>query len=270
MKGASKAKRDKSVDGLVKRYLEEAAKREFEPYVKQIAEGFKRSFALVEEAGKIEPPIWGDMLRAVVVLNHAYLEDFLRTLAVALLPTAGEKALDGIPLAGAGRTERAEKFYLGRLYEHRGKTVNDVLVESVRAHIERSTFNSVSEIMGFIQGIGLSLPKKGDLIPAWIFPLDDDVLSRLDEMIRRRHHIVHRADKADRGEGLRPITEAEVLGGMVATQSFMLCVATTAFAKRYSFEEIKKRLSEMAAEAKKLSLKHKRAQSRRALDGANS
>ena len=258
MKGDSKSERNKTAEEFMKRYLEEAAKRDFEPYLKQIADGFTRSFALVEEAGKINRPIWGDMLRAVVVLNHAYLEDFLRTLAIAFLPIAGEKALDGIPLAGAGRTERAEKFYLGRLYEHRGKTIDEVLVESVRAHIELSTFNSVSQIIRFLEDLGLKLPQKGDVVPAWIFPLEADIPSRLDEMIRRRHHIVHRADKADGREGLRPITEADVLGGIVATQSFMLCIATTAFAKQYSFEEIKKKLGEMAAEAKKLSRKHKR------------
>jgi len=37
---------------------------------------------------------------------------------------------------------------------------------------------------------------------------------------------------------------------MAATQRFMLCVATTAFAKRYSIDEVKKKFSQMATDAK--------------------
>jgi hypothetical protein len=77
-------------------------------------------------------------------------------------------------------------------------------------------------------------------------------------MIQRRHHIVHRADKSNTGDGLRAITQAEVLAGIVATMSFMLSTATAAFAKRHSFDEFKKSVEQMAAEAKKLSQEHKR------------
>ena len=58
------------------------------------------------------------------------------------MPTADEETLNKIPLAGA--SGRAEKFQLGRLAEHRGKKVDDVIRESVEAYMERSTLNSVN------------------------------------------------------------------------------------------------------------------------------
>jgi hypothetical protein len=58
-----------------------------------------------------------DILRAAVVLLHAHLEDFLRTVASALLPAGDESCLNAIPLAGV--TGRPEKFFLGKLVHHR-------------------------------------------------------------------------------------------------------------------------------------------------------
>jgi len=38
-----------------------------------------------------------DIVRAAVVLGHAYLEDFLRTMAAAILPNKGDDCLNQIP-----------------------------------------------------------------------------------------------------------------------------------------------------------------------------
>ena len=71
--------------------------------------------------------------------------------------------------------------------------------------------------------------------------------------MRRRHHIVHRADKAKTGDGLQTITASEVVAGMAITMSFMLCVAQAAFMKRHSFDEFKKQVDELRAAAEKIS-----------------
>lgn len=228
-------------------YLEAGAERDFKPYVNLIVESLGRCMKLVTESEKTEKEMSSEMLRAVVVLNHAYLEDFLRTLALAFLPNADEKTLDGVPLAGLGRADRAEKFYLGKLVRHRGKTVDEVIIESVSEHMERSTFSSVTEIMSFLDSIGLKLPDGKDKSPKAIpeFPWDAKTLPMLDAMMKRRHHIVHRADKAKTGEGLQAINPGEVVAWLGATLIFTFNAAHAAFRKRYSFEEFKKNVGAM-------------------------
>src|SRR2546427_11301455 len=77
-----------------------------------------------------------DLMRAVIVMNHAYLEDFLRSLAERFLPLASEEVLNKVPLLG--RKGRPDKFQLGALTPHRGKAVQDLIDISVRAHLARS------------------------------------------------------------------------------------------------------------------------------------
>jgi hypothetical protein len=232
----------------------EKAQADFKPHVMVIAESLERCMKLVMESNKAEKEIASEILRAVVVLNHAYLEDFMRTLVLAFLPTADEEALDGVPLVGS-QPEKAQKFSMGQLARHNGKSVDDVIRESVSAYLERSTFNSVSEIVGFLKRIGLKLPdgtnKTNNQIPE--LPVTPEVLSLLDGMIQRRHHIVHRADKAKGGGGLQAISFVEVMGGIAATMTFTMSTAHMAFMKRHSFEEFEKKVDEMMAAYKKAS-----------------
>ena len=194
--------RDAAMHAFMEKYLERAAERDLKPYLKLMSESFDRTMGLVQEADRMKNELSNEILRAAVVLNHAYLEDFLRTLALTFLPIADEKTLDGIPLAG-GQFDRAEKFSLGKLTRHRGKTVNDLIKESVSAYMERSTFNSVTEIMSFLDSIGLKLASKKNENSHLVPPFDPAMLPVLEKMMRKRHHIVHRADKAKTGEGLQ-------------------------------------------------------------------
>ncbi|REJ64902.1 MAG: hypothetical protein DWQ31_20000 [Planctomycetota bacterium] len=77
---------------------------------------------------------------------------------------------------------RADRILLGHLHEHRGRTVDELIEESVAAHLERSNFNSSTQVAGLLEGLGL------DVEPLRRF------FSQLDQMMRRRHQIVHRAD----------------------------------------------------------------------------
>jgi hypothetical protein len=77
-------------------------------YRQHINEGLQRATRLVLSSSDLGE-MADEVLRAVVVLTHAYLEDFLRQLAQAILPTADESVLNEVPLAG-GRGGRPEKF----------------------------------------------------------------------------------------------------------------------------------------------------------------
>jgi len=130
-----------------------------------------------------------DILRAAVVLLHASLEDFLRTLSRVRLPAASEDVLNSIPIAGSG-SSRAEKFALGKLCAFRGKTVDDVIKQSVDEFLERSNYNTTIEIAGLLRNLGLKVETLNGRF------------AEIDEMMRRRHMIVHRADRSEsKGRG---------------------------------------------------------------------
>jgi hypothetical protein len=152
-----------------------------------------------------------DILRAAVVLIHAYLEDLLRTIAATILPEQDEICLDKIPLAGM--PGRPEKFSLGKLVQHKGKLVDDVLRQSVSEYLERSNFNNTQEIASFLRTLGFDPTKH------------NEHFASIDTMIQRRHQIVHRADRvsSDGSDSyvLQPILAIEVLTWLKATHDFM-------------------------------------------------
>lgn len=143
-----------------------------------------------------------DLLRAVVVFLHATLEDALRSLAILYLPVSGEEQLNAIPLVETGVTGRPEKFFLGKLVAHRGKSVDEVIEMSVAAHLARSTYNDTTEVASLLKSLGMNPAAVSMHFPA------------LDQLIRRRHQVVHRADLSDDNpeipDHLRPISLDEV------------------------------------------------------------
>ena len=200
----------------------ETAKRLLLPYMKQQDEGFNRVGRLVDFAGLIKKPaardlLFGvsgedasqDILRAAVVLIHAHLEEFLRTISRVLLPEGNEACLNEIPLAGL--KGRPEKFTLGRLVQHKGKLVDDVLRESVYEHLERSNYNSTDEISNLLRSLGFDVSKHEEEFPA------------IQQMIDRRHQIVHRADRFEPALStvLNPIRADDVSRWLTATNEFM-------------------------------------------------
>ena len=124
-----------------------------------------------------------DVLRAAVVLLHATLEDFLRTISRGLLPMREEAVLNKVPLSGTGKHGRAEKFLLGKLVQFRGKKVDEVLAESVEAFLSRSNYNRPADLASAIGDVGLDQTEV------------ESLFGTLDEMMERRHWIVHKADR---------------------------------------------------------------------------
>lgn len=121
-----------------------------------------------------------DVLRAATVFLHASLEDLLRSLSYWKLPDAQKDTIDRIPLVGG--KSNAAKFLLGELVAHKGKTVDDLIKESVNQYLERSNYNNIEEITSLLSSIGID-------------PINvNGEFSVLTELMSRRHQIVHRAD----------------------------------------------------------------------------
>ena len=127
-----------------------------------------------------------DLLRAAVVFLHATFEDYLRTLSGIYLPTANAKALDDIPLAGIGENKRPEKFLLGALAQHRGKSVDQLIDESISCYLLRTNYNDTTEVASLLTS--LSIPLYDSL---------KDTFPRLQGLMDRRHQIVHCADRLE-------------------------------------------------------------------------
>ena len=187
----------------------------------QIQERLSRNLArvrhLVDSYGRLagagqgrRPVNTSDLLRAATVFLHATLEDFLRSIELWKLPASGEDRLNQIGLAGING--RAEKFALGKLASHRGKTVDALILESVTQHLERSNYNTTEDVVLVLKLAGV---------------IPEDVnkhFRQLAELMGRRHHIVHQADKNEKpGHGqfqARSIGTATVNRWVEAVEAF--------------------------------------------------
>lgn len=152
-----------------------------------------------------------DILRAAVVLLHASLEDFLRALAYWKLSSANKHVLDKIPIVGIGR--HAGKILLGDLAAHGSKKISTVIEESIDSHLEHSNYNNAGEIAKLLSDIGIDPQCASNTYPT------------LENLTARRHHIVHRADKNERGgrgnHGVRGINKGTVQPWINAVKEFV-------------------------------------------------
>jgi hypothetical protein len=120
-----------------------------------------------------------DILRASVVFLHSRIEDLLRSLLEWKWPTAKPEHLEEVPLDG----DKLRKYTLSDIAKHRGKTVDELIEGSVKAALERSNFNSVDEVASVLTRSGVDTKT--------LAPFAAD----LEAMMKRRHWIVHRADR---------------------------------------------------------------------------
>lgn len=141
-----------------------------------------------------------DILRAALVLLHSAEEDCFRNILIHWYPIkADSKALSEVSLAGSdGRTS---KYSFDRFASFSGKTVDEVISESVREHFSRMSFNSYKDIDSRLKKIGLSLGAYKRQ-------------AEIDALIQRRHKVVHEVDlMQDESSGksrTRPIKSAQV------------------------------------------------------------
>lgn len=162
------------------------------------------------------PVASSDLLRAAVVFLHATLEDLIRSLERWKLPAAPKEVIDDIPLVTPTGQSRPYKFYLGELVAHGGKSVAEVITESVAAYLDRATYNDTGEIAARLTGIGIDVAQVNGRF------------ADLEEMMKRRHHIVHQADAnttAGRGHhAARSISQGSVQTWIDAVDEFATAV----------------------------------------------
>jgi hypothetical protein len=134
-----------------------------------------------------------DLLRAAVVFLHAALEDLLRGIAIWKLPDAKPEVLSLIPYVGGDG--RGTKLTLGDLARHhRGRSVRDVIMESVLTHLDESSYNDPGDIAKLLSQIGCSV--------SVIKTLMDRHGPGLGVVMSRRHQVAHRLDRnEDSGRG---------------------------------------------------------------------
>lgn len=128
-----------------------------------------------------------EILRASVVLLHSSLEDYLRNLLRWKLPLTSVNRMNEIPLAGIDDKNRT-KFQLGELIRHRDKSVDEIIALSVDEHLSKTSFNNIADITRTLFDIGVALDEQSR---KRLFP-------KLEAMMKRRHHIVHQADRSDK------------------------------------------------------------------------
>jgi hypothetical protein len=81
-----------------------------------------------------------------------------------------------------GFANRRDKFTLGDLAKHRGKTVELVIEEFIDDYLSSLSFNNIKDITDTFTTIKLPQMNFGKYYPS------------LEQMITRRHQIVHEAD----------------------------------------------------------------------------
>jgi len=123
-----------------------------------------------------------EIYRAMVVLLHASFEDVLREIIRLKLGECSEDVLNAIPIVEPPPNGKRLKFSLGILSRHRGKSIEQLIQESINDFLDRTSFNSCKQIASMLELISIDVSTLRKYFP------------KLDKMILRRHQIVHKAD----------------------------------------------------------------------------
>lgn len=122
-----------------------------------------------------------DMLRAAVVFMHSSFETYYRTIIIEeLKENKGGDVLKDFPILTEEGKEKS-KITVSDLIRYSGKTVQEVIGESIENKLGRTSFNSYSDIYEWAKKINIDLTE---------FKKQEDV----EKAIQRRHRIVHEAD----------------------------------------------------------------------------
>ncbi len=180
-----------SITTKVKEDLERQIDAILQPYTQRHSENIHRITELLRLYMRLKAnpessslPAINDILRAAVVFAHATLEDFLRTIGARLLPYANEPGLNEIPLKGQNPM-RPVKFFLGTLAQFKGQSIDAVIAQSVDAYLQHTNFNNTGDIAAHLEKLGVD--------PSAV----NRSFTKLDQLLERRHLIVHQADRLD-------------------------------------------------------------------------
>lgn len=129
-----------------------------------------------------------DVLRAAVVFLHASLEDFLRSLIQWKLPQSTDVGvLNKFTLIRGLDGQALKKIDMEFFVNNRDKSCKTIINDAISAWLERSNFNNTREVASLLESLGII----SDELRAY-FEL-------LQQMMDRRHNIVHRADSSKKG-----------------------------------------------------------------------
>lgn len=169
--------------------------------------------------------VLSDLLRASVVMLHAAFEDACRSIAAQKLPDASASVLEDIPFVGT--KGRAKGIHLGELSKHKGKSVDLLIEESINQFLENFSVNNAPEIDAYLIKIGISNPEN--------FRRHLNFAS-LCCAIKRRHHIVHQADKNPTGgrghHAAQPISRDTVEEWITVVENFIHTLLNTVWPSR--------------------------------------
>ncbi len=139
-----------------------------------------------------------DVLRAAVVLLHSTLEEILRNIYLWKLPDGSLESLNRIPFVGHAIT-RPKGILLGELREFRGQFIENIIRDSIDQYVDTLNINNTTQLSGFLDVAGLS---------------SDPVrrhFTALNQLMLRRHQIVHQMDREDGLDPLdKPVAEIDL------------------------------------------------------------
>lgn len=155
-----------------------------------------------------------DLLRSLTVHLHASFEMVLREMLRICIPKGSENALDKIPYVDAA-DNRATKVSLGTLSKHRDKTIDAYIRDSVDKYLTEKSFNKVTDIVSIFKDYGFDLG-----------PASNEYAPYVQEMIERRHKIVHERDMSGPPENrqLTPIVLKDYSRWAEAVSLYVLCI----------------------------------------------
>ena len=201
---------------------------------------FNRSLSLIHRSKRLHKIIddsefidyMNDVVRAAIVFIHSALETSLREIIRVSLK-AKDLDISYIPLVALDEIpSRKEKYTLKDLATHRGKTIEQVINESIDQYLRTLSFNNTTDIANGLKKI--QLPSQ----------TVEQYYSNLNDMIQRRHQIVHEGDlKRIRGSSLEfePVDLDKLLAWIDSTAKFFTEVLHLMVQVNYS-ERILKRL----------------------------
>lgn len=139
-----------------------------------------------------------DILRAGIVFLHSTLEEYLRTIILSkkmdsmqLDSSSFHGVLSNVNLMGDNTGKSTGKKYaLADFWAVKDKKVIDVVTESLKEKIGYMTFNDYSQVIGSLKEVNI------------VLSYNFNAEGLIDNYIKRRHKIVHEADKnAVQGRG---------------------------------------------------------------------
>ena len=132
------------------------------------------------------PTGFSDVLRAATVLLHASIEDLLRSIARWKLPlTRDAAALKDYPFPVSVLEKRQDKVTMGDLLKFKSKSAKQIIKQGINEYLDRSSYNNTREIARLLKD--LKIPDENM----------KEHYSDIEKMMKRRHHIVHQADRND-------------------------------------------------------------------------